>query len=276
MRICTFISLKTTIIAGLLLAGCGQPTYKDNNGSTMGAAEYVESFDDSLLASDNMNENVIEVQEETTLLAKKDLYGESQPFTIKKGDSLTVLRKEVDHSGKEFVQIYLEDESQSDDGQEIVWIEVGDLSHSSFELVEMEDIFDENGLEIVSGENPSEASVLMGAAKKSKKVKKKKKKKGMTYCYRFVKIRLQKLGLVRGYLPGGSAYMAAKHLPKHGFKRTQRGIQSARVNDVCVYSGGPQGHGHIEMRTAGGWWYGYGVKSKPMSGRRFIACFSKG
>lgn len=278
MKNCTIINAIVAMGVGWSVVGCGQPTYKSEKfDEVMGAATYLKDFEESALDSDYMNRDVIEVQDAISLDARKDLNGRSQPFSFQKGDSMTVLKRAKDVSGKEFVQIYLEDESQSSDVQEVVWLPVEALSSDSFEVVEMEDAFDEYGMEIDDGATESDP-VMVAAKSKSKKkaTKRKKKKKGMTYCYRFVKIRLQKLGLVKGYLPGGSAYMAAKHLPKHGFKRTSRGIKNARTNDVCVYSGGPQGHGHIEMRTAGGWWYGYGVKSSPMSGRRFIACFSKG
>lgn len=100
-------------------------------------------------------------------------------------------------------------------------------------------------------------------------------RKKMTYCFAYVKRELLSSGKVSGYLPGESAYMAASILPKHGFRRSGNSPASAKVGEVCVYSGGPQGHGHVEIRKAGGWWYGYGVKPNAMTGRNFIACFVK-
>jgi hypothetical protein len=97
----------------------------------------------------------------------------------------------------------------------------------------------------------------------------------MTYCYRYVKQYLLKTGQVKVYLPGASAYMAAKILPKHGFRNTGRSPSSARDGDVCVYAGGPQGHGHIEVKRGGKWWYGYGFLPNPIRNRRFLACFAK-
>ncbi|RZA09808.1 MAG: hypothetical protein EOP11_00435 [Proteobacteria bacterium] len=97
----------------------------------------------------------------------------------------------------------------------------------------------------------------------------------MTYCYRYVKRALLSAGRVNAYLPGESAWMAANALPKHGFRRTGKGPSAAGEGDVCVYSGGPRGHGHIEMKRGGGWWFGYGIKATPMQGRNFIACFTK-
>lgn len=97
----------------------------------------------------------------------------------------------------------------------------------------------------------------------------------MTYCYRYVKQYLLQTGQVKVYLPGVSAWEAAGILPKHGFRRTGHSPASAKNGEVCVYSGGPQGHGHIEVKRNGKWWYGYGFKPNPISGRRFIACFAK-
>lgn len=97
----------------------------------------------------------------------------------------------------------------------------------------------------------------------------------MTYCYRYVKRYLLDHGLVDVYLPGSSAYMAADILPDHGFYRVSRGPQSAIVHDVCVYRGGPSGHGHIEVKTSSGWYYGYGYKQNPIKNRVLIACFHK-
>lgn len=100
-------------------------------------------------------------------------------------------------------------------------------------------------------------------------------RKKMTYCYRYVKLYLLDKGLVKSYLPGASAYMAASILPKHGFKKVSRKPSNAIVNDVCVYRGGPSGHGHIEVMTSKGWYYGYGYKQSPIKNRTFIGCFHK-
>lgn len=99
--------------------------------------------------------------------------------------------------------------------------------------------------------------------------------KGMTYCYRYVKQYLLQTGQVNSYLPGGSAYQAASILPKYGFRRTGSSPNGARNGEVCVYSGGPRGHGHIEVKRNGKWWYGYGFINHPIQNRRFIACFAK-
>lgn len=100
-------------------------------------------------------------------------------------------------------------------------------------------------------------------------------RKRMTYCFRYVKRHLMTTGQVNTYLPGERAFQAATILPKHGFRRTGSSPASAKNGEVCVYSGGPQGHGHVEVKKNGKWWFGYGYNSQPMSGRKFIACFNK-
>lgn len=97
----------------------------------------------------------------------------------------------------------------------------------------------------------------------------------MTYCFRYVKKYLLSTGQVKTYLPGASAYQAYWILPKHGFVKTTSSPTSASNGEVCVYSGGPQGHGHIEVKRDGKWWYGYGFKDQPISKRKFMGCFKK-
>lgn len=99
---------------------------------------------------------------------------------------------------------------------------------------------------------------------------------GMTYCFRYVKRYLLSTGKVSQYLPGESAWQAASILPKHGFRRTGNSPASAREGEVCVYSGGPKGHGHVEVKRSGKWWFGYGFNANPISGRNFLGCFAKG
>lgn len=102
-------------------------------------------------------------------------------------------------------------------------------------------------------------------------------KRKMTYCYRFVKLYLLKHKLVKIYLPGVSAWMAAGELPKHGFRKIAGGPENAKLNDVCVYRGGNGNNGHVEVRVQGGWYYGYGIKPRTISRHNhpFIGCFRK-
>jgi|GEM_PF-4836073 len=137
-----------------------------------------------------------------------------------------------------------------------VWVSATDLMHSGIERVEEGDL--------------EEESLAEDAARRRGKRK-------MTYCYRYVKLYLLERKKVRVYLPGVSAWMAAGELPKHGFRKIAGGPDSAKLNDVCVYRGGNGGNGHVEVRVRGGWYYGYGVKPKPISRRNrpFIGCFRK-
>jgi hypothetical protein len=110
---------------------------------------------------------------------------------------------------------------------------------------------------------------------RSFKVGKVRPAKKIRRCYHYVKKYLLEEGLVAEYLPGRSAKMAAKILPKHGFKSTGLKPQESNVGDICVYKGGAHGHGHIEVLTKEGWWYGYGFIPHPVPGRRFVSCFNK-
>ncbi len=122
-----------------------------------------------------------------------------------------------------------------------------------------------------------EASNKKSARRAKSRVKRRRSR--MTYCYRNVKKYLLKAGMVKKYLPGSSAYMAAKTLPKHGFKRLHVDHpKDAEKGAVCVYkSSRKQRHGHIEVKKDKGcWWYGYGCKAKSMYGKRpFYDCFTK-
>lgn len=101
--------------------------------------------------------------------------------------------------------------------------------------------------------------------------------KKMTYCFRYVKQYLLKKKLVSRYLPGASAWMAKDSLPKEGYRRTGQGPSAARVNDVCVYTGGNGNNGHIEVMTPAGWYYGYGYSRAPigLNNHRLISCYTK-
>ena len=100
-------------------------------------------------------------------------------------------------------------------------------------------------------------------------------KKKITRCFHYVKKYLLEEGLVNGWLPGRSAFHAAKILPQHGFKNTGLKPHNSNIGDVCVYRGGKHGHGHIEVLTKEGWWYGYGFNTNSVQGRRFIGCYNK-
>jgi LysM repeat protein len=76
-------------------------------------------------------------------------------------------------------------------------------------------------------------------------------------CYRYVKQALQASGAVNTYLAGGSAIQAGPQLQRQGYVNLLnrpgfniRSAYDAPVGAVLVYSGGQ--HGHIEIRTRGG------------------------
>lgn len=134
--------------------------------------------------------------------------------------------------------------------------------------VEVSDLWIENPDELIAASSlESEADLLEG---ENFTILKK-----QTYCYRYVKQYLLKTGQVNTYLPGSAAVQAYKILPKYGFRITGHGPNNALNGEVCVYSGGSKGYGHIEVKRNGSWWYGYGYISHPIRGRIFLACFSK-
>ena len=164
-------------------------------------------------------------------------------------DSLfTVLEKAVDANGLPMVHVGVDSDANVPSD---FWARASEVDPSA--LVEMSEDQEQSG--------------LLGAQGV----------KGMTYCYKFVKMYLMKIGLVREYLAGGSAWMAKNALPAAGFHMNGRRPAQAQVNDVCIYYGGRGGNGHIEVRTAAGWYYGYGYKSAPITlvNHTLIGCYSK-
>jgi hypothetical protein len=175
--------------------------------------------------------------------------------TLMAGTQVSVLGTVTDSQGQQWVRLGLEYTSDSITDPQDVWVLADDFNQAEFNVIDDIDPYDENGFEYPT---------LNDAIRKK-----------MTYCYRYVKLYLLEHGMVNEYLPGGSAYMAATILPKYGFKKTGRKPSNAIVNDVCVYKGGPSGHGHIEVKTSKGWYYGYGYKKNPIQNRTFIGCFHK-
>jgi hypothetical protein len=112
--------------------------------------------------------------------------------------------------------------------------------------------------------------------------------KGM--CYRAVKQALMKSGIVKYYIPGGSAKDAhyGGHLKKAGMKnimstlKKQHGgnlktlAKAAPAGAVLVYEGGSHGHGHIEIKTTKNQYCSDYCKSKPINeyaARKLIAVY---
>ncbi len=182
---------------------------------------------------------------------------EGNAVEIEADAMITVIGERIDERGDRLVHVGVD--SNSVEMPSEFWVRASELESAHLEMLD-------GGMDVdqlLGLEESGDLSTLL--------------KKPMTYCYRFVKLYLLKKGLVRSYLPGGSAWMATKYLPAHGFRLTGRGPGSSRVNDVCVYSGGNGNNGHIEVRAPAGWYYGYGYKKAPISLRnhRLKGCFSK-
>jgi hypothetical protein len=150
-----------------------------------------------------------------------------------------------------------------------IWVKMSDVAAMKLEIQVAEDdvsdgFSDEGGL-----------SFLEDAGHARHRGRGHRGKGGMTYCYRGVKNYLLAHHMVSSYLPGASAWMAATTLPKYGFHKVSESPEQAKLNDVCVYHGGRGGNGHIEVKVAGGWYYGYGVIPHAIRNHPFIACFRK-
>lgn len=189
---------------------------------------------------------IFQVIQNSAQISARNGNGELKDIALFAYDSIVMLEEEmVDGEGQVWKAVVVDNNSES--GSEVYYMKAQDLAQISMkEVTESDD---------------SDWSVLREAR--------------MTYCYKYVKQYLLKIGLVKTYLPGGSAYMAANILPKYGFKKVSRKPSQAIVNDVCVYKGGPSGHGHIEIKTSKGWYYGYGYKANPIQNRIFTGCFHK-
>ena len=204
-----------------------------------------------LVNTENQNE-ILRVQEATTLNAL-DKNGYAVKLEVNVNDNVIVVGDEKSiGDGRTWVSVVIDRNDGS--ASEIFYAQPEDLQLVSGSFVTMDDDADWSALTL--------ADLTDREAR-------------MTYCYKFVKQYLLKIGLVKSYLPGGSAWMAASILPKYGFSKVSRKPNGAAVNDVCVYKGGPSGHGHIESKTSKGWYYGYGYKSAPIQNRIFIGCFHK-
>ncbi|MCB9072242.1 MAG: hypothetical protein H6623_01375 [Bdellovibrionaceae bacterium] len=270
MKKCTVIGF---IFGMIYVTGCGQPTYQQQKAPVAVGAVMKN------IAENNNQDigNVIEVMEDIEISAKENSSDELKSYHLVAGDTFTVIQKKMENN-QEYALIYIEDADQTDNLQQAVWVPTKELLNAKMQVADLEDPFDDNGEE--KAEINSDKFIALAAAVSKKSRKRSgsgRGKRRMTYCYRFVKIRLQQLGLVKGYLPGGSAKNAYSLLPRYGFHSTGGGPSGAGINDVCVYSGGNGGHGHIEIRVSGGWWYGYGVKSSSisLSNHRLLGCFGK-
>jgi hypothetical protein len=190
---------------------------------------------------------------------------------LKKSSDITVLEVDSDPQLGDVVRIGVDSDDSSE--QADVWVRANDLLHVG---LEPSDISTNSEDPILNEQDIDGSSILSEADLFSAK---KLKKKRMTYCYRFVKQYLLKKKMVPVYLSGGSAWMASLSLPKYGFKKVARNQHNAKLNDVCVYRGGKGGNGHIEIKLAGGWWYGYGfhgpITDRLAANHKLIGCYAK-
>lgn len=194
-------------------------------------------------ASDEQEQIFYTVLHETSLKVKHHLNGDEQEHRLVSGMSFLWIEQQAD-----------------DDGQ--LWFRLG-LEAENFTALEEQEIVSAISEIWVRAEDFYKLDLLEDVVTR------------MTYCYRYVKKYLLKKGFVDTYLPGASAYMAATILPQHGFTKSKRTPLQAKTYDVCVYKGGPSGHGHIEVRDPQGWYYGYGYKKQPIQNRTFLGCFFK-
>ena len=193
-------------------------------------------------------------------VAKEDLRLQpvgSEELVIPAGTGVSVIETKVDANRGTLVRLGIDAEEGSFPSDIWVPLDRALLANLVREVEEEEEELDEE-------EKDSLVTKVRRAAGKK-----------MTYCFRYVKRHLMATGQVKNYLPGTSAFMAAKILPQYGFRNTGHSPSNAREGEVCVYSGGPKGHGHIEVKRNGKWWFGYGFNASPMQNRKFIACFAK-
>jgi len=190
-----------------------------------------------------------------------------QEIKLAKGSDITVLATDKDPKYGKILRIGVDsDESQASD----IWIRATDLIDAGLQRSD----FDTSTVDpLVAEENQDDISFGNGLMFDLDQVS---ETRHMTYCYRFVKQYLLQNGLVPVYLPGGSAWMASRYLPKYGWLRSGRNQYNAKIGDVCVYSGGNGGNGHIEIKRPAGWWYGYGYHGPiSLKNHKLIACFKK-
>jgi len=226
----------------LALGACGKTT------STPGNPQQTISTDRS---TDEAKVDLYEMNSGITLDARIDGSDELQPVNVEAGAVVSVIEQSTDG---QWVRLGIEN---GDDNVLDVWVSRATADQMDMSVIQDSDPYDADGNEIPS---LNEQFSL---------------RKKMTYCYKYVKLYLLNHGMVKSYLPGGSAYMAYGILPKYGFKLVNRKPSGAIVNDVCVYGGGNGGNGHIEIKTSKGWYYGYGYISHPIANHPLKGCFHK-
>lgn len=247
----------------IVLTGCGYGAKEGEPGSggKNSARILPESPSYEFLIQDFSGDNY-RVTHSFTIEFVNGLVGDLENVSPEKmsfspGDELIILERQFVPGVGNYVRLGIEKNSEAD--LETIQSEVNDIwvQERNLPMGNLEQFFPIEEEEFADGGDWEQA------------------RKRMTYCYRYVKKYLLSIGQVKTYLPGTSAYQAYWILPKHGFVKTGNMPTSAANGEVCVYSGGPQGHGHIEVKRNGKWWYGYGFKDNPISKRKFMGCFKK-
>ncbi|MES0869972.1 hypothetical protein [Pseudovibrio sp. SCP19] len=195
------------------------------------------------------------------------------------GAQLSVLDWATDAAKGELVRLGVDQPDEDGDIASDIYVSKADFS--KYALTEVATLSRDEANKIAGSEEDSYmgyASAVLAAS--SGGVRSARRRRGMTYCYRYVKKHLLSEGLVDTYIPGGSAYMAIKALPKYGFKRLRvSSPDRAPDGSICVYDRDKRNrHGHIEVKKSDTcYWYGYGCSKNSMYGRRdFYDCFAKG
>lgn len=230
-------------VAATCLSGCGNGPADPITQST------VETTTSNFMAADFVAKTDLHVK-----VLKGETLEEGDELVLPEGTQVSVIETKVHPKFGTIVRLGI-DVEEGEDLPSDIWVPMDQALMDG--LIKMEEE------PVTEDESVDESSLILEARKK------------MTYCYRYVKRYLLSTGQVKTYLPGVSAYMAAKTLPKYGFQNTGNTPKTAQNGEVCVYSGGPEGHGHIEVKRDGKWWYGYGYSANPMQNRKFIACFAK-
>lgn len=156
------------------------------------------------------------------------------------GAMLSVLGWVTDEQKGELVRLGIDQDAEAvvaDGGTSDLYVTKADFA--KYALAEEKTLSREEANKIAGSEEDSYlgyASVIVAASSGARRTVR--RRRGMTYCYRHVKKHLMAEGMVDTYIPGGSAYMAIKSLPKYGFKRLRvNSPDRAPVGSICVYAG---------------------------------------
>jgi hypothetical protein len=248
MRMADRLLLSAVFFGALVLSGCGYGG-SDAVGEPSGQPTAVQEA---------AAENYLLSADARFSLVSDDESLDRATVELPAGSEVVIIERRVDAGGETLIRIGIDTEPGSGQPSDI-WVRATDVPDYL-----LTPFIPEDDADLLEDSWDGGISDLFSAARRK-----------MTYCYRHVKLYLLRTGQVKTYLPGVSAYQAADILPRYGFRRTRSTPATAKNGEICVYAGGPKGHGHIEVKRNGKWWYGYGFKSRPIANRRFLGCFVK-